>query len=320
MRSLPLAVGRALQVFTASKAFDERWVLGNPRLNHLGLHGLRVQLAYALNQRRRARLAAQLSASDRSAFDRDGFVVCPDFLSAAHFAQLLAQVRGHRTQMRERAEGSTLLRKIPVDRGVLEAVPALGPVLADARFRALLAYGEGNTSDPSVYLQTVKQKAVARAGSDPQCSLHRDTFHPTVKAWLYLTDVSPAVGPLRYVPGSHRLTPARLAWEQAKAVAAVAARSKESSFRISAPELAQLGYAEPSSLTVPANTLIVADTFGFHARAESQGPATRIELWAIGRRSPFLQFELDRAIQGLARSRRATRWQTREASAYMDDA
>src|SRR5262249_1769486 len=35
------------------------------------------------------------------------------------------------------------------------------------------------------------------------------------------------------------------------------------------------------------NTLIVADTFGFHARGASAGRSLRVEIWAYGRRSPF---------------------------------
>src|ERR1700694_3362140 len=48
---------------------------------------------------------------------------------------------------------------------------------------------------------------------DPQTALHADTFHPTVKAWLFLTDVAADAGPFTYVPGSHRLTPERLPLE-----------------------------------------------------------------------------------------------------------
>jgi hypothetical protein len=39
---------------------------------------------------------------------------------------------------------------------------------------------------------------------------------------------------------------------------------------------------------VPANTLVVADTCGFHARGSSEGSALRVELWAFARRTPFL--------------------------------
>ena len=36
---------------------------------------------------------------------------------------------------------------------------------------------------------------------DPQTDLHTDTFHPTVKAWLFLTDVAADAMPFVYVPG-----------------------------------------------------------------------------------------------------------------------
>ncbi len=41
-------------------------------------------------------------------------------------------------------------------------------------------------------------------------------------------------------------------------------------------------------LAVPANTLIVADTMGFHARGISARLSTRVEIWAYSRRNPFI--------------------------------
>jgi hypothetical protein len=49
-----------------------------------------------------------------------------------------------------------------------------------------------------------------------------------------------------------------------------------------------MGYKEPRAFAVPANTLVVADTYGFHARGPSLRPSTRIEIWAFARRNPFL--------------------------------
>ena len=66
------------------------------------------------------------------------------------------------------------------------------------------------------------------------------------------------------------------------------ADTREGSFRIDPAELAALGLPEPRVFAVPANTLIVADTFGFHARGPSAGRSLRVEVWAYGRRSPFV--------------------------------
>ena len=65
------------------------------------------------------------------------------------------------------------------------------------------------------------------------------------------------------------------------------AEDRQGSFRIDPAELALLGLSPPRAFAVPANTLIVADTFGFHARGPSERPSLRVEIWAYGRRSPF---------------------------------
>ena len=62
---------------------------------------------------------------------------------------------------------------------------------------------------------------------------------------------------------------------------------REGSFRVDPAALASLGLPQPRIFAVPANTLIVADTFGFHARGPSVRPSLRVEIWAYGRRSPF---------------------------------
>ena len=49
-----------------------------------------------------------------------------------------------------------------------------------------------------------------------------------------------------------------------------------------------LGLPQPTRFSVPANTLVAIDTCGFHARADSDRPTLRVELWAYSRRSPFL--------------------------------
>src|SRR5205823_7805156 len=124
-----------------------------------------------------------------------------------------------------------------------------------------------------------------------QTFLHADTFHPTVKAWLFLTDVAEDAGPFTYVPGSHRLTAQRLEWERRMSLSArhsPNAEDRQGSFRIDPAELPSLCLPRPRAFAVPANTLIVADTFGFHARGPSAGRSVRVEIWAYGRRSPFV--------------------------------
>ena len=181
------------------------------------------------------------------------------------------------------------MRKIALAPAALAALPALRTLLAAPQWRGLIRYVGSRDAEPVVWVQAILRHACA-GPPDPQTALHADTFHPTVKAWLFLTDVAADAGPFTYVPGSHRLTPDRLAWERRMSVLAAKSPDRENragSFRIAAAELPALGLPPPRVFAVPANTLVVADTFGFHARGPSAGRSQRVEIWAYGRRSPF---------------------------------
>jgi len=293
------------QLLTGTKSFQRNGVIGNRRLNEWGLHAARVALAHRLAAARRKRLAPLVSAADRADFARDGFVVKRDFLPAAQFAALLAQVQAYRSGLREIAEGDTIMRKIALCPAALAAMPTLGEVLRSPAWRGLIRYVGSRDAEPVVWIQAILRHAVDGA-PDPQTALHADTFHPTVKAWLFLTDVAADGGAFTYVPGSHRLTPQRLEWERRTSLAArhsPNADTREGSFRIAPEELAALGLPEPRVLAVPANTLVVADTFGFHARGASAGRSLRVEVWAYGRRSPFVPWTAfdPWTVAGLAR-------------------
>ncbi|MGE0257668.1 MAG: phytanoyl-CoA dioxygenase family protein [Alphaproteobacteria bacterium] len=290
-------IGRALlapwwaaQLLTGTKSFERNGVIGSRRLNEHGLHEARVRLAHGLAAHRRRRLEALVAPEDRAAFARDGFVVRRDLLPQAEFAALLDQVRAYRGPLREIAEGDTIMRKIALDPRALTALPALAGVLRSPEWRGLIRYVGSRDAEPVVWIQSLLRHA--RDGPpDPQTRLHTDTFHPTVKAWLFLTDVAADAGPFTYVPGSHLPTSRRLAWERRTSLAArdsADAETRQGSFRIDRDELRELGLPEPRVFAVPANTLVVADTFGFHARGPSVGRSLRVEIFAYGRRSPFV--------------------------------
>jgi Phytanoyl-CoA dioxygenase (PhyH) len=280
----------AAQLATGTKSFEHNPVIGSRWLNERGLHTARVRIARRIAEMRRRRLARLVSEADRAAFEQDGFVIRPNFLPDAEFAELLRQVKAYRGMLREIGEGDTILRKIALDPKTLAALPALGRLLRHPEWRGLIRYIGSRDAEPVVWIQSILRHA-HEGPADPQTSLHADTFHPTVKAWLFLTDVAADAGPFTYVPGSHRLTPERLDWERRMSLAAPSSRdadTRQGSFRIEPGELAALGLAEPRIFAVPANTLIVADTFGFHARGPSAGRSVRVEIWAYGRRSPFV--------------------------------
>ena len=279
----------AAQLATGAKSFVDNPILGSPALNRRGLHAARLKLAHRLASSRRARLTLGLDKADRAAFDRDGFVRIPDFLPAEEFAKLRRYLLESAFEAREHRQGDTVTRRVPVDGDMLRQCPELQKLLHSRRWISLMRYVASTGGEPLYYLQSIVTGF--HGPPDPQLELHCDAFHPALKAWFYLTDVNPDGAPLTYVPGSHRLTSRRLQWERDRSVSVVAEGdrlSQRGSLRIGKDELAGLGLPDPVAIAAPANTLIVADTYGFHARGPAADPIVRVELWAYLRRSPFL--------------------------------
>lgn len=305
-----------VQIFTGAKSFRDNPLIGSKRLNRLGLHGWRVRVTHRLAARRRLKLGQRLSAEDRAQFESNGYVLVPDFLPQEDFEALRSALLAQAFPAREMVQGDAITRRIAIDAGMLREVPALKKLIRMPRWSALMRYVASFDVEPLYYIQTILTHR-ADGSPDPQLHLHDDTFHPTMKAWYFLTDVANEDGPLTYVDGSHRLMDERLAWERERALKApegVDFLSARGSMRIAPDELPALGLPPATRFTVPANTLAVVDTCGFHARGVSMRPAMRIEIWAYSRRNPFIPWSgMDLlSLPGLAERRVGALWAVRD--------
>jgi hypothetical protein len=277
-------------IVTGAKSFIDNPILGSRRLNAAGLHVWRLKTAHALARRRRARLANLIPADLRKQFDRNGFVVVRDFLPAETFRSLQSELLDPGMDCRSHQQGDTITSRVPIGPRLRSRVPGLAALVDSPLWKGVMAYVASTRATPLHYLQSIAG-GVAEGPPDPQLELHSDTFQPSMKAWLFLTDVPEDGRPLTYVAGSHRLSEARIAWERRRSVEIKEKDdrlSQRGSLRISPEELPGLGLPQPTHFSVPANTLVVIDTCGFHARASSTRPTMRAEIWAYCRRSPFL--------------------------------
>jgi len=277
-------------VFTAAKTFRGNPVLGSRTLNRWGLHVLRKRIAARIGLWRRRQLAGTIAPEDRAAFERDGFIVKRDFLDPATFQALRDELMALQVDAREAVIGDTLTRLIPLDAVTLPQLPVTARVVESPAYRKLLAYVGSFKRRPRLYVQTVFSR-YCEGEPDIQSFFHSDTFHPTLKSWLFLQDVADDESAFTYVPGSHRYNRRRLAWERRVSMTAAAGRDRltaEGSLRISEREIKRLGYGPPLRLALPANTLVVADTSGIHARATTAQQTVRVSIWAYSRSNPFL--------------------------------
>jgi len=279
-----------LAIFTGAKAFCDNPLLGSRRLNRMGLHVWRLKAAHSLAIWRRARLSHLLPPDLRRQFERDGFIEIRDFLSPEDFQRFRAEIVDAELETRTHQQGDTITRRIAVTPKVRRKLPELDLLLRDPTWQGIMAYVASTRNKPLYYIQTILGGS-AQGPPDPQLEMHSDTFQPSLKAWLFLTDVPEDGRPLTYVPGSHRLSPRRIAWERRKSVDVLKSGdrlSQRGSLRVSPPELKAIGLPAPKRFCVPANTLVAIDTCGFHARGDSGRPTLRVELWAYCRHTPFL--------------------------------
>lgn len=282
------AIGWAAGVFGSEKSFLANPIIGSRRLNELGLHRARVAAAARMARFRRT-LMTDIPAEDRAAYERDGFIVKENYLPGDVFERVRAEVFGQPLPAREMRQGQTVTRMIPLTHAMKRRMPESVRAVQDRALNRLTGYVAGRTGSPIHFVQTVIAEP-KRGPSDPQTALHADTFHSTSKFWLFLHDVELDDGPFMFAPGSHRLTPARLQWEYEQSITAreeKRAHHSFGSFRIPPDGLEALGYQPARPMPVKANTLVIADTYGFHSRSPSQRATTRTELHGHMRRNPF---------------------------------
>ncbi len=279
------------RVLTMAKSFEGNSPIGSKTLNRLGLHRWRVKTAANLASWRRSRLAKHVPAHYREQFLQNGFIIIRNVLPEDEFAQLKQSLSSRAWPAREMTQGDTITRRTAINQDVLQESAPLRQFLGQKWLKSLFRYVASYDKEPLLYIQSISKKPAREA--DPQTAMHSDTFHPSMKAWYFLNEVKAGEGAFTYVRGSHRLTPERLAWEHAKAQTLPEQGDKMSrrgSFRIEPEELASIGLPEPEELACPANTLVIADTYGFHGRGPSGPELNRVEIWAYCRRNPFLPY------------------------------
>lgn len=309
------------QLGTSAKSFLDNPILGSPRMNRRGLHRARVRLAASMCAWRRRRLAGQVRPDWREAFDRDGYVAIENFVPPEQFEALRQAIMDYRGPAREMRQGDALTRRLAIDPAMLKAIPQLRALLSRDDLNALFHYVASFQVQPLHYVQTIVTHA-AGEDDDPQECLHADAFHSSLKAWLFLNPVASDEAPFRFVPGSHQLTPARLEWEYRRSLAdprSIDRLSARGSPRVRPDDLTEMGLPDAEALAVPANTLVVADTLGFHARGTSQRPVERVEIWSYSRRNPFLPWlggDL-LSLPGLAERRVGWLWAARDRLAHL---
>ncbi len=293
-----------LEIFTEAKSFEANPILGNRLLNRLGLHVIRMIIARLITGFRRWLLGWKISSEHRRLFRQHGYLRISNVLPPELFKRLQIEGESCWPEVREFIQGDTTTQLVFLDQQKLNQLPAAKALCSSSHIRNLLNYVASTGIRPWPHFLRIRNLG-GLSTDDPQKKFHSDTFHPTMKAWLFLEDVTADKGPFEYVTGSHRLTFKRLLWEYRQSIIGrdlnerYAARG---SLRIEEKTLASLDLGHIERFEVPANTLVIADTSGFHRRGIAAPHSSRLCVYFSLRLNPFIPIPLpdSRPINHLA--------------------
>jgi hypothetical protein len=294
-----LAVESA-RVFSASKTIE------NPALNALGVQVFRTLAARAIYGARRSPAAG--SDEDAARVVRaEGITAVPRFLEEERFARIVAEADDvfsmHQGKVHQ--HGGTHLSLYDLRELDSKEFPELCQWRENERCLRLVEAVEKRQLTSRDGLRVLERVVYEDDTiADPETQLHVDTFFNTHKVWLYLDEVHVEHGPLTYVPRSHRLSAVRLARDYSESRG-----GRAGSRRIPEVEVERRGLSR-RQMTVRANTLVVANTHGYHCRAQGRPGQVRRALHMSFRFNPFMPRSLridDRLRSGNSSLARAIR-------------
>jgi hypothetical protein len=270
------------------KIFSKDKIVPSRVLNMLGVQVLRTVVARSLYNR--SSFNADDDLIDKcSVLNRDGILVWPDFLSPEEFEGVRREcfdLLNSNNGIKSRRNGPNLHSRIFVETVPRESIPATLNLLCDRKLVGVLAAAERRPIYNLASLAKVERliQGPSEQGVDSQTQVHSDIFFTSHKVWFYLTNVTLDDGPLCFMKGSHSLTPRQLFHVYVHSCKRD--EENEPSRRVTGAELNKSDLCE-TIITCPQNTLVIANTCGYHRRL--QGTVGR-ERWAVHielRSNPF---------------------------------
>ena len=259
-------------------------VVRSPLLNAAGLQVMRALLARFLHQRRTRHGSKSAVATTLS---EEGIVVIPEFLSPALFDDVRAEFRRafeHASTLRlektvtshvavQYEDSSKRFGRFEegvIDHDYVIVMPGDSDfpmirehLLKNERLLALIREVSGFSTVASPRGDLDRLYLSARAMSDdPQTELHEDIFCHDWRVWFTINAWTEENAAFTYAPRSQHLSLTRLALEYWNSVAYT---RDGGSWRVGPRAKRWLGIAA-RSVCCPPNSLVLADTCGYHAR------------------------------------------------------
>ena len=257
-------------VYSAHKSFD-RLPLNNPDMNKRGLHIFRMIFS-----------RYRVPKVQDTIFDNSGLVIVNDFLKD-EFVKLVSN---------ELTSYPLVTYKTPDNLLIDAHTPGLQHMLLNSPLKdTILSYIRCKPSQSNYHIDDASSKFrrntfVQRVlnkkdDNDEQKIMHSDIFFPAIKFWYFPDEVKDEYGPFNFLEADVTTEPfLDYFYEQSCAIANDSWDRKrdrshpEGSMRLFDTEIEAMGL-ERTSVSVPANTLVVANVGNFHARGDVTKEWTR---------------------------------------------
>jgi hypothetical protein len=219
---------------------------------------------------------------------QEGLLIWPNFLKPEEFQQVCKESKSlfKNTKAKHTTlhHGPNELNLVPYGEVESDLYPSIMRFYKDRRLIELMSAAERRSldlADGTRHYEILVQGPGEQ--HDPETDIHSDIFFNTHKAWFYLEDIRPENGPLVVVPRSHRMTLLHILDTYRESIT-----KNSGSRRLSKSQLNRYGLLE-KEVIVSANTLVIANTHGFHCRRRGTPGSQRQALhWSV-RSHPFLK-------------------------------
>jgi len=254
---------------------DTNKVLSNTLWNQRGLHVLRVIFAWYIHQENTKKAISTTSYQ----LSEHGVATIENFVPKDCIKALKREIRSFPKGPVHKVSGTNIIseftgKEFPYLRGISGNI-------ANVVLKVI-----GREKDPQAIQLHDKNLFVQRVVNEPndndiQKTFHSDVFFPAIKYWWFPREVQ-ASGAFEYGVLSPRLTSEVLDWHYKQSISATLGNyeswrgdgHREGSFRVSEEEMKSMGVT-PKTFTVPANTLVIANVFGFHRRGHTDKEVLR---------------------------------------------
>jgi Phytanoyl-CoA dioxygenase (PhyH) len=264
-----------------------------PFLNKMGLQVWRIKLANLIFRLKSNHIHKKYE-QDMSKYFDNGYIQLDGFLSDEEFAQVKKEFliiketedwRNYKVN-----HGPNQIYMFDLNKLDRAKYPSVFQFLNNEKLVALFCGAEkknmklddGRVAIQFQYLVQGSDENI----HDPETDLHADTFFNTNKAWLYFDDVEVANAPFVYVPQTNKMSlPNRLEREYNYSLE----KNVKGSRRVTQEEMVEIGLEE-KVFTCKANTLVMANTLGYHRRLRGKAGYDRLTLAISVRFNPFNPF------------------------------